>query len=755
MDRVYSILGRTPRPREEDPAPHDRTDTNGQDLREPEEHEGRWDHPGSPDQPHERLTTQGRPAFGRGQPVPATPARARQVTFLDDHAAAAASGARDHPAFPVPPTPTAHVQAIFRDEDDVATILETRARAEVYEDNERLRTVLDYDDANDLAHVTGLPSGARLDSLEQTILRATSTYEATLASMIASTEDREKRAEARDEARAQQLREEIRGVHVAIGGDLITIQRDCRQLRMDLIRANERTDSLAASLGLAPPIVTAESNAVASSQEEAARWDAENLQRAMTPAPYPASGRPPPLGSRSHLPSTPAMPDSRRATMYGGATSSGRLSLLPRPAPGASPPPPAPSPRPAFEGGDRPPSSIGREWFPKGTVKSFTGYFVVGSSCPSSNPIRWAKMAKEELENRGIPEHAWVKTVKSCLSPEVLDSFRTAFCSGNRTSAVAIRLLPHKRQQAYDPFEYTEWDEFCDWLLKEYVTSAHLEALQQYIDEVPCKGASAVREYVDVFNESCIYADYLSAFLGDPRMDGDMASALENIDTPHRRARFRKHLPPRIESKLAAFEGTQRAQQPGWQWTLSLLQEHASAASDVIREAGVRQGTAQLNHIQEQAQTHELPDGPLPPSNDLASVLSAQLHLMRDIHAQLNTQRTSHHPQAAAPRLLDHDGEDQEALDLHIKIADIMPNPPSAELIQQRLADRACLACGEKGTHTKFLECPRLLAMKDVADRIDAAVAQRSARPRPASRAPGSRNARVHNLDDEEDEGEE
>ena len=141
------------------------------------------------------------------------------------------------------------------------------------------------------------------------------------------------------------------------------------------------------------------------------------------------------------------------------------------------------------------------------------------------------------------------------LEPRSAGQFRTAFCSGNRTSAVAIRLLPHKRQQAYDPFEYTEWDEFCDWLLKEYVTSAHLEALQQYSDAVPCKGASAVREYVDVFNESCIHADYLSAFLGDPRMDGDMASALENIDTPHRRARFRKHLPPRIESKLAAFEG--------------------------------------------------------------------------------------------------------------------------------------------------------------------------------------------------------
>jgi hypothetical protein len=94
---------------------------------------------------------------------------------------------------------------------------------------------------------------------------------------------------------------------VAVGGDLAAIQRDCHQLCMDLISTNERTDTLAASLGLATPIVTKESNSVASSQEEAALWDAENLQRAMTPAPYLATVRPPPLGSRPHLPTTPAM----------------------------------------------------------------------------------------------------------------------------------------------------------------------------------------------------------------------------------------------------------------------------------------------------------------------------------------------------------------------------------------------------------------------------------------------------------------
>jgi hypothetical protein len=76
-------------------------------------------------------------------------------------------------------------------------------------------------------------------------------------------------------------------------------------------------------------------------------------------------------------------------------------------------------------------------------VKSFLGEFVVGSSCLTTNPIRWAKMAKEELENRGIPYLSWVKQVKSCMSPEVLDSFRIASCS-NYNTEIAIRILSHK-----------------------------------------------------------------------------------------------------------------------------------------------------------------------------------------------------------------------------------------------------------------------------------------------------------------------
>ena len=152
---------------------------------------------------------------------------------------------------------------MFMDAEASATVLETRARAKVYEDNERLRTVLDYDDVDEHGSVARSPSVARLDILEQSILRATRAQEATLASMLTVNRENEDRAEARDEARAQQLKEEIRGVRVAVGGDLAAIQHDCRQLRMDLIRTNERTDALAASLGSASPIVTTESNAVA------------------------------------------------------------------------------------------------------------------------------------------------------------------------------------------------------------------------------------------------------------------------------------------------------------------------------------------------------------------------------------------------------------------------------------------------------------------------------------------------------------
>jgi hypothetical protein len=198
--------------------------------------------------------------------------------------------------------------------------------------------------------------------------------------------------------------------------------------------------------------------------------------------------------------------------------------------------------------------------------------------------------------------------------------------------------------------------------------------------------------------------------------------------------------------------------QPGWHWTLSSLQEHATAASDVIREAGVRQqGTVQLNHVRTDdraAAAHAAPaaDG-LGSNTDLASILNAQLLMMRGIHDQMASTRTSLNLHETAP-LLALRGGDSEAEELHVKISEIMPNPPSTDLIQQRLAERSCLACGEKSTHTKFLECPKLLAMKDVAERIATAVARRE-HSRPAARSAGPRNSRVHHLDADEEEDDE
>lgn len=731
MEHVRSILGRTPRPRE--PPDHDLQpqasapgDDEFLDSHESQDHQ----------ELHER---QGHLAHQDLQVPPAPRAETRYHTR---------QGA---------PRVTFHPGGVD------AAALEARARAHTREENHRLRTVLSYEDHTDEhASVTGAPS-----ALEEIMIKVVAHAQ---EAMETSVQEAITASDHKADERHKRLEADIRK----------QLEADARRARMDNIRANERIDVLAASLGRAPPVVVTGSNAVAATQEEAEQWDAENLKRAMTTAPSGSSTgvtarmdcRPAPTSvMRAHaghapdfhnLPTTPVCPGLRRFTLYGDTNGTGRLSLLPRAAVAATPLPRAPVPRyddspHLSEDDDRPRSSIGREWFPKGTVKSFTGEFIVGSSCPSTNPIRWAKTAKEELENRGIPYKSWVKSVKSCMGSEVLDSFRTYHCS-NRTVAIAMRLLPHKNHAFPDPFDSTGWDQLCDWLIQEYVTAAHLEALQQHIETVPCKGVAFVKEYVDVFNESCIYADYLSALLSGQGASGDVAATLNNIDVPHRRACFRKHLPPRIEAKLAAFEGSQRAVQPGWHWTLSSLQEHAAAASDVIREAGVRQqGTAQLNHASTDdraAAAHAAPaaDG-LGSGADLASVLNAQLLLMRVIHDQMAATRTSLNLHESAP-LLTLRGGDSEAEELHVKISEIMPNPPSAELIQQRLAERSCLACGEKSTHTKFLECPKLLAMKDVAERIDAAVARRG-NSRPAARSAGPRNARVHHLDANEEEDDE
>ena len=126
--------------------------------------------------------------------------------------------------------------------------LEARARAQTREENHRLRTVLSYkDDTDENAIGTSVPN-----AFEEIIIRVVAhAQEATKASV--------------QEAMMAFLIT-IRTSDTNVGRQL---EADAFRARMDNIRANERIDALAASLGRAPPVMVTGSNAVASTQEEA------------------------------------------------------------------------------------------------------------------------------------------------------------------------------------------------------------------------------------------------------------------------------------------------------------------------------------------------------------------------------------------------------------------------------------------------------------------------------------------------------
>lgn len=512
---------------------------------------------------------------------------------------------------------------------------------------------------------------------------------------------------------------------------------------------------------------------VAESNEEALRWDAQDLARRHQQPAYA-------------MPSTPLVPVARRSTIFSGVAQDGRIVFAsPHSTGGEQRPPPPIMGGFGFRGGpagDRqgqiqprrpgegvhpfqlpssPPASThgaaphgprlalsdernyvaqaGKSWFPKGTVPTFTGP-KVGDRLPrvddaATNAMYWAKEVKKHMQERHIsPEH-WVRECISCLSHQVIDKFRASHCLEQSTAmsvAMGMRLMPYDfNGESPDPLSTIPWNNFCNWLITTYVSSSHLEQLQTRVSELGCAGVHDVEAYVEAFNETCIYADYLSKQRAGIVALGDIAAVLDGVDTAERRRIFRNALPSSVASKLQAYEAVKRAEDREWSWSLGVLQDHAISVASVLAEAKVRGGqqSATVNHIQ----SHEPPErvGALDPA--LAHVLNAQLHVMNEIRDHLQM----HGP----PRLTAGDDDPMTIATLHVKISEVMPDPPSQELIQERLKARACLACGEKLTHTKFTECPKLRAMHGVADQIDRLVAaERTRRPGPR------RQARVHHL---------
>jgi hypothetical protein len=370
---------------------------------------------------------------------------------------------------------------------------------------------------------------------------------------------------------------------------------------------------------------------VAESNEEALRWDAQDLARRHQ---QPACAGP----------STPGVPVARRSTIFRGVAEDGRIVFASPHSTGSEqrPPPPImggfgfrggpagdrlrqlPSRRPwegvhPFHLPASPPSltqgaapnrphlalsdernyngKAGKSWFLKGTVPTFTGPRI-GELFPSdddatTNALVWAKEIKKHMQERHIsPEH-WVPECISCLAHSVVDKFRAAHCPEQSTSmsvAMGMRLMPYDYSgKIWDPLQSVPWNDFCNWLIANYVSIAHLERLQTRIAEIGCVDVSDVESYVESFNEACIYADYLVKQRAGVVALGDIAAVVDDVDTVERRRIFRDALPTIVVSELQSFEAAKRAEDRDWSWSLGMLQSHAISVASILAEAKDRE----------------------------------------------------------------------------------------------------------------------------------------------------------------------
>jgi hypothetical protein len=239
----------------------------------------------------------------------------------------------------------------------------------------------------------------------------------------------------------------------------------------------------------------------------------------------------------------------------------------------------------------------GKSWFLKGTVPTFTGPRI-GELFPSdddatTNALVWAKEIKKHMQERHIsPEH-WVPECISCLAHSVVDKFRAAHCPEQSTSmsvAMGMRLMPYDYSgKIWDPLQSVPWNDFCNWLIANYVSIAHLERLQTRIAEIGCVDVSDVESYVESFNEACIYADYLVKQRAGVVALGDIAAVVDDVDTVERRRIFRDALPTIVVSELQSFEAAKRAEDRDWSWSLGMLQSHAISVASILAEAKDRE----------------------------------------------------------------------------------------------------------------------------------------------------------------------
>lgn len=411
--------------------------------------------------------------------------------------------------------------------------------------------------------------------------------------------------------------------------------------------------------------------------------------------------------------------------------------------PGAGSPRPASPPPPAPRGDEGvPPGSIGKQWMPTGSVKAFGGSFVVGSTCPSTNPMVWARDAREALRDRHIPPERWVTTAASCLDSCVKDRFRASRI-GDDHSALAARLIGSDAHD--DPFRDTAWDDFVRWLMRTYVTADKIEAMELLVGTMSCPSVQGVEKFIIDFNTAAMSSDYMRLMLDAAVPNHQLLDAVKQwLDTAQRRVAFRRAMPAYICRCFTDREANERLSNPQWAFSLATMQalarSQAKAGLAALERGELR--SADINHIA------VLPDAgslaalpmvdavPTPPP----SQASETLMLLRSLHSRLDDIQGT--PSVA-----------EDGPELYLRLEDLTSSPPPPELIEQRRVSKACLACGEKSSHWKFTECPKLLADPQIKAKIDAALAE-ARRGRTGPTRP-RRQARVHMIEADHDASEE
>lgn len=439
-------------------------------------------------------------------------------------------------------------------------------------------------------------------------------------------------------------------------------------------------------------------------------------------------------GGQLH-PSTlpPPRPSFGRGAPAGGATSR-PWDAFPVDYHGRMPPTRSTLPYPPLRDEDDDPHhrlrthGVGRAWLPEGSVKAFTGIFVVGSRCTSTDPLLWAQAVATAMRSRRIPEDLWTESCVTCLDQKVLDDF-IACQVGSTPAALAAHICGACPGDG-NPLAATSWDDFRHWMMRTYITDDKIEALDLDVNGMKCRDLAGVRQFITDFNRAAMSADFVKCVLQYGCSQHEVPDQLRvMLDTPLRRVAFRGAMPPEVQQMYLMTESQQRAGNRHWHFGLQSLQDAAAAHADAVAGSALRKErplAVSVNHMHAD---------PASPPVDPSAEVKAEILLLKSMQADLDAKFEALQPGASS----DDDGEE-----LYLRLDELVDSPPPQKLIDERRSAKQCLwcGCGDLDDHFRFQDCPKLRSDPAIAAKIDSLLAAQPPRGRRSTAKAGTRRAR-------------